>query len=860
MTSTILVLPVYAAPVPEARPVEVAIDEVALGSVTEPAGEAVVATDGQSVEGGVDEAEATAPPVEPPVGKPSAEQVAADDVPGDEQVVSGEELPGVPALTYAQPDAEKFSTVGITWRQGGVTDVVVQLRVKDADGAWGEWTTLEADDIEQTPSEKTPAEEARGGTAPYWTGESYGVEVIVQGAGGVVPDDVKVALIDPGESAADAVPAESGAVDQAGAASGATMPSIISRAAWGADESIRTWGPEYAPTLKAATLHHTADRNTYSATDVYGMMRSIYAYHTRTRGWGDIGYNFIVDKFGRIFEGRYGGMTSTVIGAHAGGFNTGTFGVSMLGNYAEVDTPQALLDSVASVMAWKLRLYAITPFGSTQLTSGGGGTAKYAAGTTVTVPTVFGHRDVGNTTCPGQYAYNRMAQLRDMIGARLNAVPGSPEGNAEAIAVTGTRLDIVGWAYDPDVPTSPVDVGFSVDGQWALTMRADGHRPDVAAAFPFAGPAHGFRGQWGLSPGRHTICVVFGNAGGPGQTTWHSCKVVTATNDDAAHNPVGQAEVFTPDGRYMTVTGWSVDPDAPTSALEMHVHIDGQYAGSFPSGAPRDDIAAQYPGAGRYHGWYWRGAVAQPGNHQICIYAINRNRGTRDPLMGCSPFNVPNSLFVPTGNYEAATLQGRSVAVSGWAYDLDVPTTPTDVHVHVDGQVARILRAGDARPDVGAAYPAAGPSHGFSGSVNLAPGTHSVCVYAINLGGGYGDPGLGCRTVTVDARAWNPVGGLEMAISHSDGRVDLKGWTWDPDAGPYSTPVHFHVDGRWFGYMTSAEPRPDIAATLPPEAGPGHGFSKTIKITSGWHTICAYGINVGTGTEDPLLGCRVVYV
>jgi hypothetical protein len=114
--------------------------------------------------------------------------------------------------------------------------------------------------------------------------------------------------------------------------------------------------------------------------------------------------------------------------------------------------------------------------------------------------------------------------------------------------------------------------------------------------------------------------------------------------------------------------------------------------------------------------------------------------------------------------------------------------------------------------------------------------------------------------VTVDPKAWDPVGNLELAISHPDGRVDLTGWTWDPDAGPYSTQVHFHVDGRWYGAMTAAASRPDVAASLPPEAGPGHGFATTIRIAGGWHTICAYGINVLTGTGDQLLSCRVVNV
>jgi hypothetical protein len=114
--------------------------------------------------------------------------------------------------------------------------------------------------------------------------------------------------------------------------------------------------------------------------------------------------------------------------------------------------------------------------------------------------------------------------------------------------------------------------------------------------------------------------------------------------------------------------------------------------------------------------------------------------------------------------------------------------------------------------------------------------------------------------VTVPLQAWNPVGNLESAISYPDGRVDLVGWVWEPDAGPYATMVHLHVDGRYVGWLTAAQPRPDIGAILPPEAGPGHGFATTIRVAPGWHTVCAYRINIASGTTDPQLGCRVVFI
>src|SRR4051812_27640945 len=121
------------------------------------------------------------------------------------------------------------------------------------------------------------------------------------------------------------------------------------------------------------------------------MIRSIYRYHSVSLGWGDIGYNVLVDKFGRLWEGRYGGLSSTVIGAHAGGFNTGTFGVSMLGNYDTVGTTQPMIDAVSAVIAWKFSLYNVNPRGTTTLTSAGGGASRHAAGGGLALPAVLRH-------------------------------------------------------------------------------------------------------------------------------------------------------------------------------------------------------------------------------------------------------------------------------------------------------------------------------------------------------------------------------------------------------------------------------------------------------------------------------------
>ena len=113
------------------------------------------------------------------------------------------------------------------------------------------------------------------------------------------------------------------------------MPAIVSRAAWGANESIRRAPPSYAPSVRFAIVHHTAGTNTYSRDEAAAIVRGIQLYHVRGNGWNDIGYNFLVDRFGTIYEGRYGGVDRNVVGAHALGFNTGSTGIALLGTYGD---------------------------------------------------------------------------------------------------------------------------------------------------------------------------------------------------------------------------------------------------------------------------------------------------------------------------------------------------------------------------------------------------------------------------------------------------------------------------------------------------------------------------------------------
>ena len=380
LAGLLIVLPVVSHPSPPPRPVHTATHQLDLGSFEAPATDA-------TVQQGL---------TKPIAGVPDS----------------------APTLVVRRLDVAPFSLVGVTWADDPqVTDTLVQVRVQDDSGDWGSWTEVGTETIDRDASGGSSGEPTRGGTSPLWTGRSTGVEVQLVTRSGAAPKDVQLDLVDPGTSPADALLGAPAISDTAHAAS--SMPAVYSRAQWGADESIRTWDPQYAPTIKAATVHHTADTNDYTAADVPAMLRSIYRYHAVSLGWGDIGYNVLVDKFGRLWEGRYGGLSSTVIGAHAGGFNTSTFGVSMMGNYDIAPTTDAMIQSVAAIIAWKFSLYGVDPRGTTQLTSSGGGTSKYAAGVKVTLPTIFGHREVGSTVCPGQYGYAQLGNIRALAASMI---------------------------------------------------------------------------------------------------------------------------------------------------------------------------------------------------------------------------------------------------------------------------------------------------------------------------------------------------------------------------------------------------------------------------------------------------------
>ena len=248
--------------------------------------------------------------------------------------------------------------------------------------------------------------------------------------------------------------------------------------------------------------------------------------------------------------------------------------------------------------------------------------------------------------------------------------------------------------------------------------------------------------------------------------------------------------------------------------------------------------------------WQWTSQGPVPGISGLVD--LNRFCCDLSSLYALTPGGGTGAVGNPFGNFEGARRVPGGVDVSGWAIDPDT-TGPVTVDAYVDGRFAGSYSANGTRPDVGAVYPQYGSAHGFSVRVPVGDNAQQVCLFAINVGPGSANPRLGCRVVVA-----NPVGALDAVSVAGPRLVNVAGWALDPDStAPLD--IHIYVDGRWGRAAVADAPRPDVERVFP-GAGPNRGYATTLAVTPGRHQICAYGINVGTGTDNPLLGCRTIIV
>jgi hypothetical protein len=371
-------------------------------------------------------------------------------------------LAGERALAASAAPA-RFNLVGIHWRGAGT----VQFRTHAVGGRWSAWKTA-APEAEDRPDRGSSERAGMSGWRlgnPWWVGASDRIEYRTRGR----VTRLRAWFV---WSPAAGVPARK--------LQKADAPPIVPRSGWNADEKIRRAGPNYASTLRLALVHHTAGANGYTAAQAPSIVRAIQLYHVKGNGWNDIGYNFLVDRFGTVYEGRYGGIEKNVVGAHAEGFNTGSVGVAVLGEYSSLTVAAKARDSLAKLLAWRLDLAHLDPASTQSFISGGN--ARFGAGLPVFLRTVSGHRDTGFTDCPGTALYNLLTAIAGDV-ARIGlpklyapsvtgAVPGTVRFRARLSALLPWSVEV----YDSTglAVASGSGFGAAVDWTWDASTLAPG--------------------------------------------------------------------------------------------------------------------------------------------------------------------------------------------------------------------------------------------------------------------------------------------------------------------------------------------------------------------------------------------------
>ncbi len=313
---------------------------------------------------------------------------------------------GAPALVSqsAPQPVDGYGVVGATWlgRPSGPLRLLVRTR---REGTWSVWQPLNDHLGEHAPDPASPeAEGTRSGTDPFAVGEVDAVQLRAYSRTGRAPRDLELSVIDPGRRATDSPSATSpeplaGSQEMSTAGVRAPRPHIRWRKEWGANERWRSSRPRYGR-VKAGFVHHTVNANRYSRSDVPAIIRGIYAYHTKSLGWSDIGYNFLIDRFGRKWVGRYGGPKWAVIGAHTYGYNHLSTGMAAIGNFQERRPSRAMVRAFGRMLGWKLGLHGVRA----------GDRSRWLEGTRFKA--ITGHRNAGQTLCPGRYLQRRLPAIR----------------------------------------------------------------------------------------------------------------------------------------------------------------------------------------------------------------------------------------------------------------------------------------------------------------------------------------------------------------------------------------------------------------------------------------------------------------
>jgi hypothetical protein len=364
----------------------------------------------------------------------------------------------------------RFDLIGLRWARG--SHASAQVRARRRGGPWSRWVPLAA-----IAGHGPDGSRAVAGTEPVWTGPADLFQLRLHGRA----RGLRVRFVRAG-----ATPRRiARAARQAGA------PAILPRSAWGGDGVPPRSPPQYA-SVQLGFVHHTVTANDYGPGDTAGIIQSIARYHRDSNGWNDIGYNFVVDQYGQVFEARAGGIDQAVVGAQAQGYNSVSTGIACLGTFETVAFPEAGMEALAHLLGWKLTLHGVPVQGQVTVTSAGGDSNRYPSGTPVTFERIAGHRDGDSTSCPGGLLYGQLPGLRGRalryatpvsrvtLHSAARRVPGDrpatltgelhfADGSSAAGIPVSVEYTAAGGAWTPLAATT-----CGPDGRWAAAVTLPG--------------------------------------------------------------------------------------------------------------------------------------------------------------------------------------------------------------------------------------------------------------------------------------------------------------------------------------------------------------------------------------------------
>lgn len=636
--------------------------------------------------------------------------------------------PGTVVLAEAvRSGGDTFQLVGAEWqsRSEGVT---VQSRTRNGSGDWSPWSTL---DTEQAADQDPGARDDRV-TAPYWSGDATSVEVRAVGAPGASVQGLQAVLVTSPTTPEDASLL---GVSARSTVSGVPQPSIISRAGWGADESLLSLNGadcvpgSYDQTVKAAVIHHTEGTNTYTAKQSASIVRGIYAYHVKSRGWCDIGYNFLVDKYGQIFEGRHGGITKPVHGAHATQWNTNTVGVSFMMNSMTEAPTQAALNASYELLAWKLGSSYRDPLGTVTLAG-------------KTLPVIFGHGDVMATDCPGTHLRAFLPQLRQNVAATMRGNEKSP-----LYELWGSQ----GGDAGPLGPVYEVERNLA-GGRTVDFLKGSGWmRPDrqtfwlgekLTAKYLQAGGPGGSLG-WPTSS-QTTVNGVLRATFTNGTLTWSSEPAPVTFADPATYTPLTPTRLMDtrasgsmiPNGTVaMPVAGQAGVPGDAVAAV-LNVTVTGPRAGGYLSAYPAGQPAPTVSNLNFTPGQTVPNLVTVRLGEQGRVSFLNASTGASDVVVDVAGYYTAGSptnggAVVATTPTRLLDTRGSARVPAGGEQELKVTGS-----VVADGARAALLNLTVVSPAQGGyltAYPA-GEAAPTASNVNFVAGQTAANLSLVKVG------------------------------------------------------------------------------------------------------------------------------